>query len=129
MNTAITGNYSVDKFIAEKAGLVNPAKIVLIDGSAEQKKALEADIKAAEESFEKAESESSKLGDTVDKAGSEINGMYIRQSEYRFAIESSKSMIEEQTARLAELRENSGDLGKKLEEYETQTASVKAEAE
>ncbi len=95
----------------------------------EKKKALENEIKEAEESFRKAETESSKLGDSVDKAGSEINGLYIKQSEYRFAIESAKSTIEEQTARLAELRENSGGLDKKLEEYETQAASVKAEAE
>ena len=95
----------------------------------EKKKALENEIKEAEESFRKAETESSKLGDSVDKAGSEINGLYIKQSEYRFAIESSKSTIQEQTARLAELRENSGGLDKKLEEYEAQAASVKAEAE
>ncbi len=95
----------------------------------EQKKSLEADIKAAEESFAKVESESSKLGDSVDKAGSEINSLYIRQSECRFAIESSKSVIEEQTARLAELRSSSGDLGKKLEEYESQTEAVKSESE
>jgi len=95
----------------------------------EQKKSLESEIKSAEESFAKVESESSKLGDSVDKAGSEINGLYIRQSEYRFAIESSKSTIDEQTARLAELRSSSGDLGKKLEEYDLQTVSVKAEAE
>ena len=102
-----------------------------LDGLAEleaQKKTLEADIKAAEESFEEAESESSKLGDTVDRAGSEINGMYIRQSEYRFTIESSKAMIEEQTVRLAELREEGGDLGRKLEEFRKQTEQIKAQA-
>ena len=103
-----------------------------LDGLAdleEQKKALEAEIKAAEESFEKAENESTKLGDSVDKAGSEINGLYIRQSEHRFTIESSKSMIEEQTVRLAELRESSGSLGKRLEEYESQRESLKAQTE
>ena len=95
----------------------------------EQKKALEAEIKAAEESFEKAESESTKLGDSVDKAGSEINGLYIRQSEHRFNIESSKSMIEEQTARLAELRESSGTLVKRIEEYEGHRADLTARSE
>ncbi|WP_303823932.1 chromosome segregation protein SMC [Ruminococcus flavefaciens] len=95
----------------------------------EKRKALEAEIKTAEESFERAESESSKLGDSVDKAGSEINSMYIRQSEYRFTIESSKAMIDEQTARLAELRESSSDISRKLAEYQSQTAEIKAEKE
>lgn len=95
----------------------------------ERKKSLEAEIAEAEKSFEKAESENSKLVDSVDKAGSEINGMYIKQSEYRFTIESSRSMIKDQTERLGALRESSGSLVKKLEEYDSQAASVKDEAE
>ena len=55
--------------------------------------------------------------------------MYIRQSEHRFNIESSKSMIEEQTARLAELRENSGTLVKRIEEYEGHRADLTARSE
>ena len=120
---------NIDSFEEAKKELEKERKAAL-DGLAEleeQKKALEAEIKAAEESFEKAESESTKLGDSVDKAGSEINGLYIRQSEHRFTIESSKAMIEEQTARLAELRESSGSLGKRLEEYESQRESLKAQ--
>ena len=55
--------------------------------------------------------------------------MYIRQSEHRFNIESSKSMIEEQTARLTELRENSGTLVKRIEEYEGHRADLTARSE
>ena len=126
-----TAQKNIDSSEDAKKELEKERKAAM-DGIAEleeQRKALEAEIKAAEESFEKAESESSKLGDSVDKAGSEINGLYIRQSEHRFNIESSKAMIEEQTARLEELRSDNGDLSVKLGEYESQTAALASQAE
>lgn len=126
-----TAQKNIDSSEDAKKELEKERKAALdgIAGLEEQRKALEAEIKAAEESFEKAESESSKLGDSVDKAGSEINGLYIRQSEHRFNIESSKAMIEEQTARLEELLSDSGDLSAKLGEYESQTADLASQAE
>ena len=126
-----TAQRNIDNAEDAKKALEEERKVALkgLEELEAKKKALEAEIKAAEESFEKAESESTKLGDSVDKAGSEISGMYIRQSEYRFTIESSKSMIKEQTERLSALCESSGNLEKKLEEYNNQTFSVKEQAE
>lgn len=121
-----------------------------IEGSEDSKKSLLADRKKAEEKlkelkkaqtelekeiadvtekFEEAEQENSRLGDSVNQAGSKINDLYIRQSEYRFAIESAKSSIEEDTARLAELRESGNEFGRKLDEYRAQLAESKKEKE
>ena len=81
---------------------------------AAERAALEAELREAEASFAKAEQDSTQLGDSVDKAGSEINNLYIKQSEYRFAIESSKASIEDEKRRLEELRENSRSFGNEL---------------
>lgn len=75
------------------------------------------EISETEKSFEKIDKESLQLGDSVDRAGSEINSLYIKQSEYRFSCESSKRTIEEETQRLAELREKSGTDEKTFSEY------------
>ncbi len=79
-----------------------------------ERNALEAELREAEASFAKAEQDSNQLGDSVDNAGSEINNLYIKQSEYRFAIESSKASIEDEKHRLEELRENSRSFGNEL---------------
>ncbi len=79
-----------------------------------ERNALEAELREAEASFAKAEQDSNQLGDNVDKAGSEINNLYIKQSEYRFAIESSKASIEDEKHRLEELRENSRSFGNEI---------------
>ncbi|MBP3746939.1 MAG: chromosome segregation protein SMC [Ruminococcus sp.] len=79
-----------------------------------ERNALEAELREAEASFAKAEQDSNQLGDSVDKAGSEINNLYIKQSEYRFAIESSKASIEDEKHRLEELRENSRSFGNEI---------------
>lgn len=81
---------------------------------AAERAALEAELREAEASFAKAEQDSTQLGDSVDKTGSEINNLYIKQSEYRFAIESSKASIEDEKRRLEELRENSRSFGNEL---------------
>ena len=93
----------------------------------EQKKAVEAEIAETEKEFAAAEEESSQLGDSVDKAGSEINSLYIKQSEYKFACESSKKLIDEQKQRLTELRESSSDVEKTLADYEEKTRQSQAE--
>jgi len=93
----------------------------------EQKKAVEAEIAETEKEFAAAEAESSQLGDSVDKAGSEINSLYIKQSEYKFACESSKKLIDEQKQRLTELRESSSDVEKTLADYEEKTRQSQAE--
>ncbi len=87
----------------------------------ELKKAVEAEIAVTEKEFAAAEAESSQLGDSVDKAGSEINSLYIKQSEYKFACESSRKLIDEQKQRLAQLRESSSDVEKSLADYEEKT--------
>ncbi|MBE6862288.1 MAG: chromosome segregation protein SMC [Ruminococcus sp.] len=94
-----------------------------------QKAELEKEIAAAAESFSSAEKQSSELGESFDKAGSEINNLYIRQSEYRFAIESSEVSAEEEAKRLEELRESSGDYVKTLEKYALEAESVKKSLE
>ncbi len=78
---------------------------------------LQKEIEETEKSFEKAEKDSSQLGDSVDRTGSEINSLYIKQSEYRFSCESSKRVIEEETQRLAELRKRNVSDEKTLSEY------------
>lgn len=88
-----------------------------------------AEISETEAQFELAESESAKLGNSVDKAGGEINSLYIRQSEYRFACESAKTQINEENSRLEELRRDSGDISEKLAEYSDKISAAHAETE
>ena len=88
-----------------------------------------ADVKAK---FEKAEEKNNQLGDNVDKAGSEINELYIKQSEFKFAAEAARQSITDEETRLAEMREKSGDTEKALAEYdakifENEKLSVKNE--
>ena len=93
----------------------------------EAKKAVEAEIAQTQKEFADAERESSQLGDSVDKAGSEINSLYIKRSEYKFAEETAEKTIEEQNKRLAELRESSTDVKKSLADYQAKTEESKAE--
>lgn len=93
----------------------------------EAKSALEAEIAAAEAEFAKAEQDSSELGDSVDKAGNEINSLYIRQSEYKFAIESAKASIDEEQRRLAELRDSSRSFADTLADYQTKLSEADSE--
>ena len=93
----------------------------------EAKKVLEADIAAAEADFAKAEQDSSELGDSVDKAGSEINELYIKQSEYKFAIESAKATITEEQRRLGELRDSSRSFADTLADYQSKLSEADSE--
>ena len=113
------------------------AKLVREKAEAEEKLAelnrcreeIAAEISETEAQFELAESESAKLGNSVDKAGGEINSLYIRQSEYRFACESAKTQINEENSRLEELRRDSGDISEKLAEYSDKISAAHAETE
>lgn len=90
---------------------------------------IKAEIADTEAQFEQAESESAKLGNSVDKTGGEINSLYIRQSEYRFAGESAKAQINEENNRLEELRRDSGDISVKLADYSDKISAAHAETE
>ena len=94
---------------------------------AKDKEALEAEIAAAEASFAKAEQDSSQLGDSVDKTGSEINNLYIRQSEHRFAIESARSSIEDEKHRLEELHSSSSELESSIAGYKEKAEASETE--
>ncbi|MDE7136904.1 MAG: chromosome segregation protein SMC, partial [Ruminococcus sp.] len=113
-----TAKFSAEKSIEEsektRAVLISQRKNVeeSISNLEQQRLDLLKEISETEKSFEKAEKDSSQLGDSVDRAGSEINSLYIKQSEYRFSCESSKRTVEEETRRLAELREKSGSYEK-----------------
>ncbi|MBR6792005.1 MAG: chromosome segregation protein SMC [Ruminococcus sp.] len=90
-----------------------------------QREKLEKEISELTESFTSVEKQTDELGDSYDKAGSEINALYIKQSECRFACESSKTLIEEEKARLEELRAGSTEFEKTLEEYSANLAQAK----
>jgi len=90
-----------------------------------QREKLEKEISELTESFTSVEKQTDELGDSYDKAGSEINALYIRQSECRFACESSKTLIEEEKSRLEELRAGSTEFEKTLEEYSANLAQAK----
>ena len=83
----------------------------------EEIKSVEEGIAAAEESFAKVEADSSRLGDSVDKASGEINSLYIKQSEHRFTIESSKAAVAEEEKRLGELRGSGNDFADTIADY------------
>ncbi|MCQ2459537.1 MAG: chromosome segregation protein SMC [Ruminococcus sp.] len=82
-----------------------------------QRVQLEKEIAETQQLFTQAETENSKLGDSVDKAGSEINNLYIKQSEYRFASENARKLIDEQKQRLEELQKDSSGIEKTLADY------------
>lgn len=86
---------------------------------------LKKEIAEITEKFNDVEQQSSELGKSFDKAGSEINNLYIKQSEYRFSCESSKTTADEETQRLTELRES----GKKYEAQLTEYVENIAESE
>lgn len=78
---------------------------------------LKKEIAEITEKFNDVEQQSSELGESFDKAGSEINNLYIKQSEYRFSCESSKTTADEETQRLSELRESGKNYEAQLTEY------------
>ncbi|MBR3760467.1 MAG: chromosome segregation protein SMC [Ruminococcus sp.] len=90
---------------------------------------LEKEIAEAEKALAGAEAESSRLGENVDKAGSEINGLYIKQSEYRFAVETAKNAIREENSRLEEISEGNTDFSRKLEEHRQRLSEAEKDKE
>lgn len=104
------------------------------NNEAETKKKIAKDIKAAEEKlyqlelkrksvadeilivtaeFQKLEAEAAELGKSFDKAGNEINALYIKESECRFTLESAQQSIEDanQNLKMLEMRKNELDSG------------------
>ena len=96
---------------------------------AEELRNLEAEIENAEKSLAGAEEESSRLGENVDKTGSEINNLYIKQSKYRFAVESAKNAIREENSRLEEISEGNTDFSRKLEEHRQRLSEAEKDKE
>ncbi len=90
---------------------------------------LEREITEAEKALAGAEAESSRLGENVDKTGSEINGLYIKQSEYRFAVESARNAIREENSRLEEISEGNTDFSRKLEEHRQRLSEAEKDKE
>lgn len=109
--------------------LEKKAAVEKLEELEKQKAELEAEIAETEKSFAEAESENTRLGDSVDKAGSEINALYIKQSESRFAAESAKNTIIDETKRLDELKTSGSGFERKIEEYIAQKAANEAQIE
>ena len=93
-----------------------------IDELNAERSTLENEINNVTAEFEKAEEKNNQLGDNVDKAGSEINELYIKQSEFKFAAEAAKQTIADEETRLSELREKSGDTEKAIADYDVKIA-------
>lgn len=91
----------------------------------QRRDALEKEIAEVTASLEQAESENSKLGSDVDKAGGEINSMYIRRSSLKFAIESANKTVEDEQARLSELRKGGTDLERSLAENKAKNEEIR----
>lgn len=98
-----------------------------ISETEKERKALESKIAEVTESFATAERESAKLGESFDKAGSEINRLYIKQSEHRFAAESARTTADEEKKHLAELREGTFSYERTLKEYADKQEAAEAE--
>lgn len=94
-----------------------------------QKNALAEEISAVTAEFEKAEEKNSLLGDSVDKAGNEINSLYIKQSELNFAAQTAKQQAEDEENRLRELLDSIGDLENNLKNYSEKLSEETAELE
>lgn len=122
---------SVESSAETKAALLEAqaAAEKVLEELKNQQEAVRAEIAAAEAIFEQAEHESAELGSSVDEASSEINSLYIKQSEYRFAAESAKKQIDDEKRRLDELQQDSGGFAKALAEYGEKIAAAHAEAE
>ncbi len=82
------------------------------------KEKLIAEIREVTANFEAAEEKSSQLGESADKAGNEINALYIRQSELRFAAESAKKTAVDEEKLLQEFLEGAGGIENAIAEYE-----------
>ncbi len=95
----------------------------------EQKAQLLQEISLVTEEFDMAEAESSEIGDSVSKAGDEINGLYIRQSELKFSAESARQTAAEEKKRLTELIEGRSDIEGTAAGYDEQIRKNSAQLE
>lgn len=76
------------------------------------------EIREVMDKFEAAEEKNSCLGESVNKIGNEINALYIRQSELKFAAESAKQNAADEKKRLKELLDGAGGIESTIAEYE-----------
>lgn len=104
--TKIELNERIEKCRA-KIGSLENAKEKLIE-----------EIREVTERFEAAEKKSSCIGESVEQAGNEINALYIRQSELKFAAESARQTVADEEKRLQELLEGAGGIENAISEYE-----------
>lgn len=92
------------------------------------------DISVTEEKLRQAEQENIRLKENSGKSFAYLNGLYIKQSEYKFSEDTALKVIDEETARLAELRRNSmeydgkiTDYAKKISQYETELEKIRTQ--
>ncbi|MCM1507036.1 MAG: chromosome segregation protein SMC [Ruminococcus flavefaciens] len=90
---------------------------------------LERKISETEKNLRQAEAENLRLSESTGRSGADINALYIRQSEYRFSCESAGKVKQEETARLASLRENSAEHEMKISEYAEKIKQAETELE
>lgn len=89
---------------------------------AKKREELQAEIEEITTSFERAEIQNSRLGADVEKAGSEINELYIKQSELKFAAESARMTAADERERLEKLISDSSGIEEALAGYNDKIA-------
>ena len=82
-----------------------------------QKTNLENEISETEKNIRNTEQEIARLNDNSGKSGTELNNLYIKQSERRFSLESAKKIISDETEHLTALRESSSEYTEKISAY------------
>ena len=73
-----------------------------LDMLGESKIKLSAEMKSASELLESLENDVAQAGENYDKAGNEINSLYIRQSELKFKIESAERILNESNLKISD---------------------------
>jgi chromosome segregation protein len=86
---------------------------------------LENKIAELTENFRKAERESTEYDSSFDRTGSEINALYIKQSELRFSLETARNNAVEEKKRLAELDDSGKSYDKTLSSYNERISDSK----
>lgn len=88
-----------------------------IDSLEKEITGIKEEISVTEEKLRQAEQENSRISENFGKSSEYINGLRIEQSEYSFRTATAEKVIEEETERLAELRENSREYEGKISGY------------
>lgn len=87
---------------------------------------VKAEIKAAREAFDRLDLKSRNVGESYDKAGSEINGLYIKQSELKSVISSSNTFVKEADEQLEHISGLKLQLSQQAEGYEKERSELEA---